>query len=184
LGPLIAHVPLASLAAVLVIVAWNMSEIDHIRHYMRAPKGDRLVLVLTFLLTVLVDLTVAIGVGVVLAALMFMHQMALVSALRHRVTLDEQEDPDSETARKRGHLPDGVEMFELRGPLFFGVADHLVDVLQRTGPRPHAYVVHLRDVSLVDATGATALRDFIERCARHRIAVFLVGLQPSVAATL
>ncbi|HEX6636283.1 MAG TPA: SulP family inorganic anion transporter [Steroidobacteraceae bacterium] len=184
LGPLIAVIPLASLAAVLVIVAWNMSEIDHIRHLMRAPMGDRVVLILTFLLTVLVDLTVAIGVGVVLAALMFMHQMAVVSALRHKVALDEQDDPVSDTARKRPGLPAGVELFEMRGPLFFGVAEYLMDVLQRTGTRPRAYVINLREVSLVDATGAKTLRDFIERCARHRIAVFLVGPQPGVAAAL
>jgi SulP family sulfate permease len=184
LGPLIANIPLASLAAVLVIVAWNMSETDHIRHFMRAPMGDRIVLVLTFALTVLVDLTVAIGVGVVLAALMFMHQMAGVSALRSAVALDEQDDPVSDTARKRAGLPAGVELFELHGPLFFGVAEHLIDILQRIGPRPHAYVINLREVPLVDATGAKTLHDFIERCARHRVAVFLVGLRPPVAATL
>ncbi len=184
LGPLIAQIPLASLAAVLVIVAWNMSEIDHFIHFMRAPLGDRSVLLLTFVLTVLVDLTVAIGVGVVLAALMFMHRMALVSALRHHVTLDDQDDPESDTARKRAELPKGVELFELRGPLFFGVAEHLIDVLQRTGPRPHAYVLNLREVPLVDATGAKTLHDFIERCARHRIAVFVAGLQEPVRATL
>ncbi len=184
LGPLIARIPLASLAAVLVIVAWNMSEIDHVRHFLRAPIGDRLVLILTFLLTVLVDLTVAIGVGVVLAALMFMHQMALVTALRHRVALEDHDDPVSDAARRRADLPPGVELFELRGPLFFGVSEHLIDVLQRTGPRPNAYIIHLRDVPLVDATGAKTLRDFIERCARHRIQVFLVGLQPNVRGTL
>jgi SulP family sulfate permease len=184
LGPLIAHIPLASLAAVLVVVAWNMSEIDHVRHFLRAPTGDREVLILTFVLTVLVDLTVAISVGVVLAALMFMHRMAVVSALRHKVSIDEQDDPLSETALRRADLPSGVELFELRGPLFFGVAEHLIDILQRTGPRPHAYIIHLRDVPLVDATGARTLFDFIERCARHRIAVYLVGLQPTVAGTL
>lgn len=184
LGPLIAQIPLASLAAVLVIVAWNMSEIDHIRHLLRAPMGERIILVLTFTLTVLVDLTVAIGVGVVLAALMFMHRMAGLNALRHSASLDESDDPVTDTARKRAGLPAGVELFELRGPLFFGVAEHLMDVLQRTGPRPRAYVINLREVPLVDATGAKTLLDFIERCARHRISVVLVGLQPSVSATL
>jgi SulP family sulfate permease len=184
LGPLIAHIPLASLAAVLVIVAWNMSEIDHIRHFMRAPMGDRLVLILTFVLTVLVDLTVAIAVGVVLAALMFMHRMATVTGVQHMGGGDELDDPESETTRRRASLPAGVELFELRGPLFFGVAEHLIDVLQRTGPRPHAYVLNLREVPLVDATGANTLRDFAERCSRHRIAVYLAGLSPSVTATL
>jgi SulP family sulfate permease len=184
LGSLIAHIPLASLAAVLVIVAWNMSEQDHIRHILRAPMDDRIVLILTFTLTVLVDLTVAIGVGVVLAALMFMHRMALASAPRPTLPPEDQDDPVSDTARKRASLPAGVELFELRGPLFFGVAEHLMDVLQRTGPRPHAYVINLREVPLVDATGAKTLLDFVDRCERHRIAVFLVGLQSPVAVTL
>jgi sulfate permease, SulP family len=184
LGPLIAHIPLASLAAVLVIVAWNMSETDHIRHLLRAPMGDRVILILTFALTVLVDLTVAIGVGVVLAALMFMHRMAELSALRHSTVADDNDDPISDTARRRAELPAGMEFFELRGPLFFGSAEHLMDVLQRTGPRPHAYLINLREVPLVDATGAKTLRDFIERCARHRVSVYLVGLQPPVTQTL
>ncbi len=188
LGPLIALIPLASLAAVLVIVAWNMGEIDHFLHLMRAPMGDRAILLLTFALTVLVDLTVAIGVGVVLAALMFMHRMAEVSAIRNHVPLDASEDTGddspSDTAEQRLHLPRGVEVYELRGPLFFGVAEHLLDLLQRTGPTPRVYVLNLGDVPLVDATGASTLRDFIDRCKRHGIRVHIAGLGASVAATL
>jgi SulP family sulfate permease len=189
LGPLIALIPLASLAAVLVIVAWNMSEIDHFRHFMRGPVGDRVILILTFTLTVLIDLTVAIGVGVVLAALMFMHRMAQVSAIRNRISLDEDgddadDDNASDTVRQRLRLPKGVEVYELRGPLFFGVAEHLLDLLQRTGTTPRAYVLNLRDVPLVDATGASTLRDFIDRCKRHSIPVYIAGLSTPVAATL
>jgi SulP family sulfate permease len=187
LGTLIKLIPLASLAAVLVIVAWNMSEIDHFRHFMRAPLGDRVILLLTFVLTVLVDLTVAIGVGVVLAALMFMHRMAEVSAIRNHVQLDDNEEDDanlSETAAQRLRLPTGVDVFELRGPLFFGVADHLIDLLQRTGSQPKAYVLNMRDVALVDATGANVLRDFADRCKRRGIAVFIAGLDDDLVTTL
>lgn len=184
LGPLIALIPLASLAAVLVIVAWNMSEIDHFIHLMRAPTGDRVVLLLTFVLTVLIDLTVAIGVGVVLAALMFMHRMAEVSAIHNRVALDEDDDEASPTTEQRLRLPKGVEVYELRGPLFFGVAEHLLDLLQRTGPAPKLYVLNLTDVPLVDATGASTLRDFIERCARRNIPVYIAGLNRNVKVTL
>jgi SulP family sulfate permease len=151
---------------------------------MRAPIGDRAILLLTLVLTVHIDLTVAIGVGVVLAALMFMHRMAEVSALRNRVPLDDEDDSTlSDTAAHRTHLPSGVEVFELRGPLFFGVADHLLDLLRQTGPQPKAYVIDLRDVPLVDATGATALRDFADRCHRRDIAVF-VALRTPLASSL
>jgi sulfate permease, SulP family len=188
LGPLMKLIPLASLAAVLVIVAWNMSEIDHFRHFMRAPIGDRVILLLTFVLTVLVDLTVAIGVGVVLAALMFMHRMAEVSAIRNRVPLADDENDDdaslSDTAAQRLLLPKGVEVYELHGPLFFGVAEHLLDLLRRTGPTPHTYVLNLSEVPLVDATGASTLRDFIDRCKRRNIKVMIAGLTPPVAITL
>lgn len=186
LGPLIKLIPLASLAAVLVIVAWNMSEIEHFRHFMRAPAGDRIILLLTFALTVLIDITVAIGVGVVLAALMFMHRMAEVGALRNRMPYDDAQEDDSvlsDTATLRVHLPMEIEVFELRGPLFFGVADHLIDLLRRTGPQPKAYVIDMRDVPLVDATGANTLREFADRSQSRGIAV-LIAMHAPLATTL
>jgi SulP family sulfate permease len=187
LGPIIALIPLASLAAVLVIVAWNMSEIDHFRHFMRAPVGDRVILILTFVLTVLIDLTVAIGVGVVLAAVMFMHRMAEVSDIRSQVWLQDDathEDRESDTTQQRARLPQGVEVYELRGPLFFGVASHLLDLLQRTAAHPRAFVLNMRDVPLVDATGAATIRDFVERCQRRHIKVYIAGMNRSVRMTL
>jgi SulP family sulfate permease len=115
---------------------------------------------------------------------MFTHRMAEVSALRNHVPLDDEDDSSlSDTAAHRVHLPAGVEVFELRGPLFFGVADHLLDLLRRTGPQPKAYVIDLRDVPLVDATGATALRDFADRCRRRDVAVF-VALRAPLASSL
>ena len=124
-APLMAYVPLASLAAVLVIVAWNMSEIDKFRHLMSAPMGDRLVLLVTFALTVLVDLTVAIQVGVVLGAVLFMHRMAEAVMVQKGVDfLQEDVDDALVPAPDFSHraLPEGVEMLSLRGPLFFGAA--------------------------------------------------------------
>jgi len=188
LAPLIGYVPLATLAAVLVVVAWNMSEIDRFRYLMRAPVGDRLVLLLTFALTVMIDLTVAISVGVVLAAMLFMHRMADAVAIQSRSQLierdldDYQRDPDEYTRRQR--LPKGVEVFELRGPLFFGVANRLNDALHRIGPMPKAFILILRDVPLVDATGASALEEFLSRCQRHGTSVYLAEMSRPVRALL
>ncbi|MFO7305844.1 MAG: SulP family inorganic anion transporter [Gammaproteobacteria bacterium] len=188
LAPLISYVPLATLAAVLVVVAWNMSEIDRFRYLMRAPVGDRLVLLLTFALTVMIDLTVAISVGVVLAAMLFMHRMADAVAIQSRSQLierdldDYQRDPDEYTRRQR--LPKGVEVFELRGPLFFGVANRLNDALHRIGPMPKAFILILRDVPLVDATGASALEEFLSRCQRHGTSVYLAEMSRPVRALL
>jgi SulP family sulfate permease len=118
---------------------------------------------------------------------MFMHRMAEISAIRSQVRLDENQEDDSafsDTAAHRLRLPSGVDVFELRGPLFFGVADHLIDLLQRTGPQPKAYVLNMRDVPLVDATGANVLRDFADRCQRRGIKVFIAALRSPLATTL
>jgi SulP family sulfate permease len=189
LAPLCSFIPLASLAAVLVIVAWNMSEYERLRHLMRAPVGDRVVLLLTLGLTVLVDLTVAIEVGVVLAAILFMHRMAEAVAIQsHTRLIDDDED---DFARKtddhytrRSDLPKGVEVFELRGPFFFGVANRLGEVLDRIGKPPRVFILLMRDVPLIDATGVRALQDFVARCKRDQTQVILAELQPAVTTTL
>jgi SulP family sulfate permease len=189
LGPLCSFIPLASLAAVLVIVAWNMSEHQRLRHLMRAPIGDRLVLLLTLALTVLVDLTVAIEVGVVLAAILFMHRMSEAVAIQsHTQLIDQDEDDFANTGgnhySRRADLPKGVEVFELRGPFFFGVANRLGEVLDRIGAPPRVFILLMREVPLIDATGVRALQDFVARCKRDQTQVILAELQSSVAVTL
>jgi SulP family sulfate permease len=188
LSPLIEFIPLASLAAVLVIVAWNMSEVHRFRTLLRAPLGDRVILLMTFVLTVLVDLTVAIAVGVVLAAMMFMHRMAEAVAIRNHTALPDEDIDDFTRPREerytQQHLPQGVEMFELRGPLFFGTASRLDDLLQRLGPPPKMYILLLRDVPLIDATGVSALQNFIDHCRRIGTEVVLAEVDPTVVRTL
>ncbi len=189
LAPLTRHVPLASLAAVLMVVAWNMSEMEQFTHLMSAPAGDRLVLLTTFFLTVLVDLTVAIEVGVVLAAVLFVHRMAeaVQQQTYERLIVDDEDDfaPAAGSAYdRRRHLPPGVETFELRGPFFFGVANLLAEVLDRIGPPPRLFVLVLREVPIVDATGVGALRTFADRCRRDGTRLVLVGLQPSARAAM
>ena len=189
LAPLAAFIPLASLAAILMVVAWNMSEIERFRHLMLAPFGDRVVLLLTFALTVLVDLTVAIEVGVVLAAVLFMHRMTEAVQLQVRSPLIARDQADAgssevETAALHEQLPPGVEVFEMRGPFFFGVANMLADTLDRIGRPPKVFVLVLREVPMIDATGVGALKDFAERCARHQTQLILVDLQPLTRQTL
>jgi SulP family sulfate permease len=182
LAPLAAFIPLASLAAVLVVVAWNMSEIKKFRYLLRAPVGDRLVLLLTFGLTVLVDLTIAIEVGVVLAAILFMHRMAEVVAIQQGVKLIEDDIDDferspSDSYSQRTNLPDGVEVFQLRGPLFFGAAYRLNDVLDRIGATPRIFILRMREVPMIDASGVAALQEFVRRCASFGTQVIVTGVQ-------
>jgi len=188
LGPLVAHVPLASLAAVLTIVAWNMSERERFWHLLRGLAGDRLVLLATFLLTVLVDLTVAIEVGVVLAAIIFMHRMSEAAAVSRGVSLIQRDQDDFARPRSeyeaRAELPAGVEVFELRGPLFFGAASRLIDALEAAFPPPKAFILRFRDVPLADASGANALERFLKRCKSHGVAVVFCELNPKARDAL
>ncbi len=188
LGPLIARVPLASLAAVLAIVAWNMSERERFWHLLRGLNGDRAVLLVTFLLTVLVDLTLAIQVGVVLAAIIFMHRMAEATAISRGVSFIERDQDDFTRPRtdyeSRAELPRRVEMFELRGPLFFGAASRLIDALEAAFPPPRAFILRFCDVPMVDASGVNALERFLKRCRQHHVTVVFCELGPSVRATL
>ena len=180
-GSLASYVPLSVLAAILVIVAWNMSEIDKFRHLMSAPLGDRLVLLVTFGLTVLVDLTVAIEVGVVLAAILFMHRMAETVEFQRGAPLLERDEDDfvhpSTGYSQRDTLPDDVEVFQLRGPLFFGVASRLMEVLDTIPRPPRAFILRMREVPLIDSTGVGALRAFIRRCQRDGTIVIVTSVQ-------
>jgi SulP family sulfate permease len=182
LAPLMGYVPLAALAAVLVVVAWNMAEIESFRHLMSGPAGDRIVLLLTFILTVVFDLTVAIEVGIVLAAFLFMHRMSEVVAMESNVSLIEEDRADADRPREpdqRAQLPHGVEAFQISGPLFFAVANRLDDVLDVLLPKsPRAFILRMRLVPLIDASGVAALRQMIERCRRRGTKVILSGLRP------
>jgi SulP family sulfate permease len=181
LAPLMSYVPLAALAAVLVVVAWNMAEIESFKHLLSGPVGDRVVLLLTFALTVMFDLTVAIEVGIVLAAFLFMHRMSEVVAMESNVSLIEEDRADSDRPAEpdqRAQLPAGVEAFQISGPLFFAVANRLDDVLDLLLPKsPRVFILRMRLVPLIDASGVTALKQMIERCHRRGTKVILSGLR-------
>jgi SulP family sulfate permease len=168
-GKWLSLVPVAALAAVLLMVAWGMSEYDRFIALVRTDAGERGVLVLTFLLTVFVDLTVAIGVGVTLAALLFMRRMSETAGL---VAVDAAEEPEL-----RDSLPPGVEVLRFTGPIFFGVASEMLEALRRTGQRPRAIILRMEQVPYVDATGANALATFTRQAKYAGTEVWLVGLQ-------
>ena len=168
-GPLIAFVPMATLAAVLLMVAWGMSEAGRFRALLRTDAGERALLLLTFFLTIFVDLTVAIGVGVTLAALLFMRRMSEHAGL---VPVDPDEDPE-----QRDRLPPGVEVLRFTGPIFFGVASELVDALRRIGQSPRAIVLRMEEVPYIDATGANAIEAFVRQARRGGTEIWLCGMK-------
>jgi SulP family sulfate permease len=176
-GKLIAHVPMAALAAVLFLVAWNMSEFERLRTLLRADVGERGLLVLTFALTVFVDLTVAIGVGVTLASLLFMARMSeAAGVLPEELSVD---DP-----AQRASLPKGVEVFRFAGPMFFGVAGEMLDVLHRLGRTPKAIILRMDRVPYIDSSGATALESFIRQAQADGTRLVLCELRTQPAAFL
>lgn len=178
LAPLMRYVPLPALAAVLLMVAWNMSEIHRFRHLMRGPIGDRVVLLMTFILTVAFDLTVAIEAGIVLAAFLFMHRMSEVVAIQSHVDLPVQggdesgDDPD-----QRAKLPPHTDAYRFYGPLFFAVANRLDAVLDQQREAPRVFILRMGQVPLIDASGVTSLENFLDRCQAQGTAVILSGMQ-------
>ncbi len=187
LAPLMSYVPLATLAAVLVMVAWNMAEIESFKHLMSGPIGDRIVLLVTFGLTVAFDLTVAIEVGLILASFLFMHRMSEVVAMQSNVSLIEEDQDDftrERTPDQRAQLPAGVEAYQISGPLFFAVANRLDDVLNQFIRPPRVFILRMRLVPLIDSSGVTALRQMIKRCQRSGTRVILSGLGTQPRAIL
>lgn len=177
LAPLMQYVPLAALASILLIVAWNISEVEAFRHTLSAPKGDRLVLLLTFFLTVFFDLTVAIEAGVVVAAFVFMFRMAEAVEVQSGLTMSDDEDSGADPDQ-RARLPAGVEAFQISGPLFFGAANRLDDLLDQFRIPPKVFILRMRLVPVIDASGMHALKALLERCQRRGIVLVLSGLQP------
>ncbi|MGH8025760.1 MAG: SulP family inorganic anion transporter [Pseudoxanthomonas sp.] len=180
LTPWMRYVPLAALAAVLLVVAWNMSEYQHFRHTMSAPKGDRLVLLLTFLLTVFFDLTIAIEAGIVVAAFVFMFRMADAFEVSSGIKLIDENGDDRASGAdpaQRARLPEGVEAFQISGPLFFGAASRLDELLDQFFETPKVFILRMRLVPIIDASGVHALRTLFDRCRRRGIVLIISGLQ-------
>lgn len=188
LAPYASKVPLASLAAVLVLVAWTMSEVHHFRHIFKAPRSDIVVLLTTFGLTVLTDLTLAVGVGMVMASLLFMRRMTEVtdiSALKSEVSNnDEWDDADDPLSINKRDVPREVEVYEITGPFFFGVADRLQETLRIFKRPPQVFILRLRNVSTIDASGMHALQEFFYKCKRQGTALVLSGIRTSTARAL
>ncbi len=181
-----AAIPLAALAAILVVVAYHMSEWRTFRSVLRSPRSDVLVLLTTFLLTVLVDLTVAIQVGMVLAAFLFMKRMAEVTDVS-AVTRELAEPAAAGVAQPdslfRVEVPAGVEVYEINGPFFFGAAESFKSAVQQVAGRSTVLIIRMRHVPAMDATGLNAFRDLIRRSRNEGTSVLVAEIhaQPMTA---
>jgi len=184
-----AKIPLPALAGVLVFVAWNMSELDHFYAILKGQKSDAVLLLITFLLTVFIDLTVAVGVGVVLSAVLFLKKMSDNTSVEIcQILLEENEHEYSEKRDSdllfRKDVPPGVVIFEISGPFFYAIADRLLEGLRQLPDKPRFFILRMRKVPAIDATGVQALKDFAQKCRKEHIVFILSGIKETVAPIL
>lgn len=178
LSPLTSHIPMAVLAGVLVVVSYNMSGWRSFIAIFKGPKGDSLVMVITFLLTVLIDLTVAIGIGMVLAILILLKRVLDASEIN--LIDDKNRHPES----TKLDLPKCIEVYEIEGPFFFGIANRFDETMRNMPGNPRARIIRMRMVPFVDTTAIHNLKTMIELHKESQTQIILSGVQPAVLETL
>ena len=185
LMPLAAYIPMSCLAGVLVIVSYNMSGWRTFLQLMKNPKSDIAVLFITFLLTVIFDLTIAIEVGLLIACLLFMRRMAETTQI---MVISDEIDPNEETDAvvHEEHLviPDGVEVYEINGPYFFGIANKFEELMAAMNDHPKVRIIRMRRVPFIDSTGIHNLQNLCEISHREGTHIVLSGVTPNVYAVL
>lgn len=185
LSPLTKHIPMACLAGVLVIVSYNMSGWRTIRGMMKNPKSDIAVLFATMLLTVIFDLTIAIAAGLLIAVVMFMKRImesTNISVIRNQI--DMTADVESNHRDNKVDVAKGVEVYEIDGPFFFGIANKFDDVMHTIGEKSKVRIIRMRKVPFVDSTGLHNLENLIHASQKEKITVILSGVNPTVKETL
>lgn len=185
LGPLTRHIPMACLAGVLVIVSYNMSEWRTFRSLMKNSKPDVAVLLTTFLLTVIFDLTIAIEVGLLLALVLFMKRMSEVT----RITVSKNEvdlSHESEIYHEEEKLlvPKDIEVYEIDGPFFFGVANKFDECMKTIGDKPRIRIIRMRKVPFMDTTGLHNLESLYRLSEKEKIKIILSGVNQQVKEVL
>lgn len=179
--PLAKMIPLASLSAVLIIVAYNMSEWREFKALIKSPKSDVLILLATFLITVLIDLVKAIEIGIILASFLFMKRMSEVSNV-NIINLDAAEDTDDYydfiNENEKLKTPKGVQIYEINGPFFFGAAEKFIQATGELGKKTHTLIIRMRNVPAMDATGLQAFKNLIELCTHKNVQIVISGITP------
>jgi SulP family sulfate permease len=173
--PYVKLVPMSTLAAILIVVSYNMGEWESFQQIFKAPKSDALVLLVTFSLTIFFDLVIAIGIGLVLASLLFMRRMADVSDVRY--ILDEHEDKDQIELIDSIKTPENVSVYEINGPFFFGAADKFMHAVRELGIPTKILIIKMSNVPAIDATGYHGLEMLYELCKKHHTGLIMLNLQ-------
>lgn len=181
LGSYASMIPMPVLAAILVMVSYNMSEWRTFRSMLLAPRSDVIILVTTFTLTVIIDLTIAIEVGMILAAFLFMKRMAEVTNVT--VITKEFDDSGSGDSDLKVQLPEGVLIYEINGPFFFGAAEKFTETIRQMNTVPDVLIVRMRYVTAIDATGIKTLEDILKKTSHQktRLVISDIHSQPYLA---
>lgn len=170
-------IPMACLAGILIVVSYHMSEWRSFVVIFRGPKSGWIVLLTTFLLTVFIDLTVAIEIGMVLSAFLFMHRMAEVTHVQVIAKeMTEQEEKEDRQAVNKIQVPEGVEIYEINGPFFFGMSHKFEEAMRSVEKRPKIRIFRLRHVPFIDSTGLYHLEQFHRRCRKDQIHMIIEGV--------
>jgi sulfate permease, SulP family len=181
LMPLAQYIPMACLAGVLVVVSYNMSEWRTFRALMKNPKSDIAVLLITFFLTVIFDLTIAIEVGLVIACLLFMRRVAETTEISFITDeIDPNEELDIAVHEEHLVIPSGVEVYEIDGPYFFGIANKFEEQMVQMGDRPKVRIIRMRKVPFIDSTGIHNLTNLCRMSKKEKITVVLSGVNEKV----
>ena len=185
LMPLVKYIPMSCLAGILMVVAYNMSEWRSFRAILRNPKSDIIVLLVTFFLTVIFDLTIAIEVGVLIACLLCMKRMAETTNVS---VISDEIDPmaDTDVQGNLEHLiiPEGVKVYEINGPYFFGIGNKFEEMMGDMGGRAKVRIIRMRKVPFIDSTGVHNLSNMCRMCSQLGVKVVLSGVNPTVMKVL
>lgn len=185
LMPLAAYIPMACLAGVLVIVSYNMSGWRTFMQLFKNPKSDVIVLMMTFLLTVIFDLTIAIEVGLLVACLLFMKRMAESTQIKVIADeIDPNDETDAEVHEEALTIPKGVEVYEINGPYFFGIANRFEELMAELDNHPKVRIIRMRRVPFIDSTGIHNLQNLCEMSHREGTHIVLSGVTPNVYSVL
>jgi SulP family sulfate permease len=185
LGNLVGYIPMPCLAGVLIIVSYNMSGWRTFVSLWKSPKSDFSVLIVTFVLTVIFDLTIAIEIGLLLAIVLFLKRTNEASVIRvFHNEIDPGENLDVALHEEKLHIPEGVEVYEIDGPYFFGVANKFDEIMQEVAEAPKVRVIRMRKVPFIDSTGLHNLETLCEQSKRAGIRVVLSGVNKHVRSTL
>jgi len=184
IAPVVSLIPLCSIAALLIYVAWNMFDFAYIKELFYNWRTEAYVMLITFAITIFVDLTTAVQIGVLISLVLFLQKSTETAKGKIWQAIENTEGKEEEGGIWKIVLPHDIKVYELEGPFFFAVADILTEIFSYFDEQPHTLIIRMRAVPFIDATGTKSLRRFVQQCNTRKVHLFLAELQPDVLQSL